>query len=177
MSKVVFGGLLNYVLARHSVFSTAGCWKSLSLNFCQTVSTRSENMSEPRPNRTTSEPRPNHIRTTSEPHPNHIRTMSEPHPNHIRIMAEVKGKVFLVRLGPLGRHNFPSFFSGFWHWKIACDSITAKEIATEINREQSLFGNPKCRARECEERNGAGPFLETILRNIVIKRRKVRLTV
>ena len=51
------------------------CWKPLSLNFCQTVCTRSENMPEPHPN---------HIRTTSEPHPNHIRTTSEPRPKQYR---------------------------------------------------------------------------------------------
>ena len=32
---------------------------------------------------------------------------------------------------------------------------------------QFYFGNPKCRERKCEERNGAGPFLETILQNTV----------
>ena len=62
--------------------SPSVCWKPLSLNFCQIVCTRFENISEPHPNhiRTTSEPRPDHIRTTSGPHPNHIRTASEPHP-------------------------------------------------------------------------------------------------
>ena len=57
------------------------CWKPLSLNFCQTVCTRSEN---------TSEPPPTHIRTTSEPRPNHIRAASE-------TIAEVKRKVISCR--------------------------------------------------------------------------------
>ena len=60
-----------------------GCWKPLSLNnlrlnFCQTVCTRCENTSKPRPT----------LRTTSEPHPNHVRTTSEPHPKQWQKLRE-----------------------------------------------------------------------------------------
>ena len=44
------------------------CWKPLSLNFCQTICTRSENASEPPLN---------HIRTTSEPHPKQWQNQGE----------------------------------------------------------------------------------------------------
>ena len=62
-----------------SVGGTGGvgsaCWKPLSLNFCRTVCTRSEN---------TSEPPPTHLRTTSEPCPSHIWTTSEPQPTTVK---------------------------------------------------------------------------------------------